>query len=298
MTLASDAAWDDVRIFVAVMRSLSFRAASKLLRVEQSTVSRRIAALERALGGELFDRTRAGPRPTELALRLAPQAERMAAQWTTLLERSAETSHGIAGRVRLSVPSSFAIQVILPYLIPRLRAAYPRLYVDLVVDERQSDLAMRAADVAVRFVKPDRGELVAKRAATIPTAILANRRYAERRESRVSALDWVVLDLSPAPTLDSVLLAPFTSVVPVMRTTMHLAQIEAVRAGLGVAVLAKTLMRIAPELVEIPVPELTPPLLHIWLVAPKSLSKTPRIRAVWSMLVAGLRELEEARLVT
>lgn len=293
LNLAHAAQWDDVRVFVAVMRTTSFRKAAKLLQIEQSTVSRRLAALERALGGALFDRTGVGPRPTELGLRLLPQAERMAAHWLSLIERSADTKQGMSGRVRLSVPSSFALHVVLPNVIPRLRAAYPLLNLDLVVDERQSDLALREADLAVRFVKPERGDLVAKRIVTLPSAIAANRKYAEGRVVTVPSLDWILFDLSPAPTLDSVFLSRFPKVTPVMRTTLHLAQIEAVRAGIGVALLAKPLLRSAPELTELKIDGLVLPEIPIWLVTPRSLAKTPRVRVVWVELERELRQLQE-----
>jgi DNA-binding transcriptional LysR family regulator len=75
---------------------------------------------------------------------------------------------------------------------------------------------------------------------------------------------------------------------PVLTTTSHLAQVEAVRAGLGVAVLARPLMQLAPELVEVPVelPEL--PSVPLWLVTLRSLRALPRIDALWSFLETRL----------
>ncbi|HRC58266.1 MAG TPA: LysR family transcriptional regulator, partial [Kofleriaceae bacterium] len=68
-TLPLPARWDDIRVLLAVLREDSFSGAATTLAVEQSTVSRRIAALESALGAALFERTPSGPRATELSLR-------------------------------------------------------------------------------------------------------------------------------------------------------------------------------------------------------------------------------------
>ena len=69
--------WDDVRVFLAVVRQGSFTLAAQTLETDQSTVSRRIAALESELGGPLFERTPRGPVTTELGARLREDAERM-----------------------------------------------------------------------------------------------------------------------------------------------------------------------------------------------------------------------------
>jgi DNA-binding transcriptional LysR family regulator len=168
---------------------------------------------------------------------------------------------------------------------------------DLVVDERAAKLSEREAEIAVRFFKPTEGALLAKRVATLATAVLANRAYAASREARVEALDWTVLDLSPARTLDAELLARFPDVEPIMRTNMHLAQIEAVRGGLGVGLLPGALCQLLPDLVEIVIPRLTLPRVELWLVTPEALGKSARIRAVWDLLAESLLELESGRLL-
>jgi DNA-binding transcriptional LysR family regulator len=296
-SLPETADWDDVRVLLAVLKHGSFRHAARTLRVQQSTISRRIASLEHALGGVLFDRTASGPKPTELARSLAPHAERMSLQWGALLAQS-RAGESVSGRVAISLASSFAVHVFIPFLIPRLRALHPGLHVDLHVDERAANLADRDAEIALRFFKPKHGDVTAKRVARLETAILVSRsRSMSLRSPAVpQALDWIVLDLSPAPTPDMTLLHAFSGLEPVMRTNMHLAQIEAVRAGLGVALLPRALCRILPDLVVLDVSELSLPVIDLWLVAPSRLAKAPRVRALWDFLASSLRDLESGKL--
>lgn len=287
------ARWDDVRVLLAVLREGSFSGAAQLLSVEQSTVSRRIAALETALGSPLFDRTAAGPRPTELALRLLPQAERMEAELTKLVDLSAEDGE-VRGRVRLALASSFAVQVVVPFLLPELRRLHPHLRVDLVVDERAADLGHREAEIAVRFFRPTQGDNLVKRVARLPTAVLGHERYLRGRTPTLSNLDWIVFDLPGASTPDGDFLAAHAPAIePAMRTNSHLVQVEAVRSGLGVALLVRAICAIDPGLVELSLPLPAGPELSLWLVTPRSLSTVPRVRAVWEFLEERLSGLEQ-----
>ncbi len=301
-TLPNPARWDDIRVLLAVLREGSFSGAATVLAVEQSTVSRRIAALEAALGAVLFDRTPAGPRATELALRLRPVAERMETELSTLIDLSAAMTEQLEGRVRLAVTSSFAVQIVIPYVLPALRTQYPGLHLDLIVDERAADLVQREADLALRFFRPTEGDLVAKRIAVLPTGVLAHRSYAEGRPRRAEALDWITMELSSGGgssgggssngSFDSSYLAAHTKVTSMMYSTSHLVQIEAVRAGLGVALLVRALRQLYPELIELDLGLPPSASVEMWLVAPRTLAVVPRVRAVWDFLATRLGALE------
>lgn len=304
-TLANPARWDDIRVLLAVLREGSFSGAAASLSVEQSTVSRRIAALETALGAVLFDRTPAGPRATELALRLRPAAERMEAELSSLIDLSASMTEQIEGRVRLAVTSSFAVQIVIPFVLPALRTQYPGLHLDLIVDERAADLVQREADLALRFFRPTEGDLLARRIAQLPTGPLCHRSYAEGRPRDASALDWIVMELASGHTpggapingsFDSAYLAAHAKVTPMMFSTSHLVQIEAVRAGHGAAMLVRALCQLYPELVELELGLPPGPTVEMWLVAPRTLAEVPRVRAVWDFLSTRLGALEGVEL--
>jgi DNA-binding transcriptional LysR family regulator len=280
--------WDDLRVLLAVLRAGSFSGAGELLRIEQSTVSRRIAALEAALQGTLFDRAATGPRPTELALGLRVHAERVEAEVLALLDQASAQRGAIAGRVRLALTESFAVHVIIPYVLKELRALYPDLHVDLVVGERAVDLGQREADLALRFFRPREGDLVTKRVATLETAVIGHRDYLSARPLTPDSLDWIALDLAHAPSADSAHVAAMIEREPVLRTNGYLAQVEAVRAGLGVALLSRLVLHLDPNLMAVDVGLPAGPPLELWLVAPSSLIRLPRVRAVWDFLDARL----------
>jgi DNA-binding transcriptional LysR family regulator len=291
--------WDDLRVLLAILRQGSFSGAATSLSVEQSTVSRRIAALEAALGGALFDRTPAGPRPTELALELRAHAERVEREVQGLLDQASAQHGAVAGRIRLATTESFAVHVLIPRLLGPLRARHPELRVDLVLGERAADLSQREADLALRFFRPSEGDLVAKRIAVMPTAVLAHERYLERFGPepgglRFEQLDWIVPEYPHPMQSATEQLLERAGVEPLLRTSGHLAQVEAVRAGLGVALLTRTLLRLDPGLrvLELGLPPT--PTVELWLVAPRGLSKLPRVRAVWEFLEAELATLNQA----
>jgi DNA-binding transcriptional LysR family regulator len=291
--LSDPARWDDLKVLLAVLREGSFSGAAQALGVEQSTVSRRIAALEAALDATLFDRAPSGPRATELALALREHAERVEADVQSLMDLTAAHRGAVEGRVRLALTESFAVQVIIPHVLGPLRALHSRLHVDLLVSERAADLSQREADLALRFARPTQGDLVAKRLARLPMAVLGHERYLAMRALDARSLDWIVLDLAGTVSLDGAYLAAhLPGLEPALRTTGHLAQVAAVRAGLGVALMTRALQRLDPGLVAPDVGLPPGPTLELWLVAPRSLSQVPRVRAVWEFLEKAMPLLD------
>jgi DNA-binding transcriptional LysR family regulator len=294
--LDDPARWDDLKVLLSVLREGSFSGAAQALGVEQSTVSRRIAALEAALQQPLFDRAPGGPRATELALALRQHAERVEADVQGLVDLAAAHRGAVEGRVRLALTESFAVHVVVPHALAALRALHPKLRVDLLVSERAVDLSQREADLALRFARPTQGDLVAKRVARLETAVLGHRRYLQGRTPSARELDWIVLDLPGSLSPDGAYLAAqLPELEPALRTTGHLVQVEAVRAGLGVALLARSLLSLDPELTQLELGLGPGPTLEVWLVAPRSLSQVPRVRAVWEFLEKTMPLLEQTQ---
>lgn len=283
--------WDDLRLLLAVLREGSFSAAARKLTVEQSTVSRRIAALEQELGSLLFDRLPDGPRATELATRLRAHAELVEAQVLAFSDEARGVSQAVEGRVRLALTESFAVQVVIPRVLATLRTRHPALAVDLLASDLSADLARREADIALRFYRPRGGDLVCKRVARLPLAVLGHKRYVRGRRREPSAFAWVGQELPGVTSPESEVLAPL-ELPRAMVVSSHLLQVEAVRAGLGVALLTRALRRLYPELVEVDLGLTEAPAVELWLVAPRALRAVPRVAAVWSMLEEALAELE------
>ena len=152
--------WSDFKVLLALQRAGSVAGAARLLQVDSSTVSRRLAALEEAVdtrllirGGREFAWTPAGR-----ALIEAGEAMEAAASGALRAVRTAKIE--VSGTVRISVPPGF-VPVLMSRLLPALRQAHPALQVELDGGFERVDLARGEADLAVRMVRPEEPDLVA-----------------------------------------------------------------------------------------------------------------------------------------
>jgi DNA-binding transcriptional LysR family regulator len=286
--------WDDVRLFLAAARCGGFGAAARALGTQQSTVSRRVAALEQRLGAALFDRQPGGLELTRLGRRVQAQAEPAEAALQGVTDLVSEEEREVAGVVRVALTETTASLFVIPHVLPGLLAMHPRLEVDLVTGNHASDLRRREADIAVRFFLERRGDLVTRRVARMPTGVLAHRRLVARL-SRVSPAQWPWVSVwrASGSALEESWVERFGP-RPRLTTNSFHAQFELVRAGLGVAVLPLAVTRAVPELVPLPLPAAQqPPLVDTWLVTPRAHRRVPRVAAVFSALLEGLAVLGE-----
>jgi len=288
--------WDDLRILLAVHRRGSLGAAASALGVHISTVGRRLAALEAALGQHLFDRTPDGTRPTAAAEELVPHAELMerAALGLNRARESLQTEP--EGVVRVTAPPGLVDHFIAPAL-PDLARHYPRLRLELLSSIGYADLTRREADLALRALRPRSGDLQAVRLGTVGFTLLASPPRVRQQGplQRPDDLPWVTYeaDLEHLPEVAWVL----GQVSPeriVLRSNSISAQIQAVRAGLGVKLEARPFAALA-GLAELPMAralrKALPPLptAEIWLVGHRALRRVPRIDAVWRFFEERIR---------
>ena len=171
--------WDDTRIFLAITRAPSARAAARSLGIDQATVGRRLNALEAELGTRLFLRARDGYLLTaagEAALAAARRMESAALHLRTQVEGQDDEPRGL---VRVTCTDSIAVDLLLP-AIARLQQRWPQIRVDLQVSAQLLSLAHRQADIAFRNVRPDTPDLVVRRVASWPVGLFASAAYLER----------------------------------------------------------------------------------------------------------------------
>lgn len=285
------AAWDDVRVILAVLRHGSFTAAARALGTEQSTVSRRIAALEAALGVALFERGRRAPTPTEAALELRPAAERIEAEIGQLIDAATGPgTRAIRGRVRIATTDELAAHVLVPRALPGLRAAHPELTLEVLTSYAAADLIGHQADVAVRFFPTTRGELIGRRIARLPTAILCARgRAAAWRRRPVTALDWIAVELAGLATPESTWLAAHVARPPSLVCSSYQVQLAAIRAGLGIGIGPRAYARFDRGLAVLDGADL--PALDVYLVTRRAIRHLPRIAVVLDAIAAAVGEL-------
>lgn len=171
--------WNDARFFLAVAESGSTLSAARALRISQTTVARRIAALEAALGLILFDRRRAGYAITPAGLALVDEARGVQAAATALAEAAARQQRAGGGTVRLTAEESFVVGV-LPPMLRELHDLYPDIVIELDASEEVRDLAGGGADIAIRVTKRiEGGGLVGRRVGTDLWTVYGSRAYVE-----------------------------------------------------------------------------------------------------------------------
>jgi DNA-binding transcriptional LysR family regulator len=172
--------WDDVRVLLAIFRARNQDDAARALGVDRSTISRRLAVLERSLGARLFVRTPAGVRPTDAALRLRPHAERMETEATGLATAAAAREERVSGLVRIATTEALGLQLVTRGLL-RFCERHPLLVLEILGSNRVVDLARGEADVALRVSPVHGASLRVRCVARSAVGLFASPGYLQRR---------------------------------------------------------------------------------------------------------------------
>jgi DNA-binding transcriptional LysR family regulator len=173
--------WDDLRFVLATARAGSALRAARELCVNQSTVLRKLDALEARLGTALFERQRSGLTPTDAGRTALDAAERMEAEVSALITQLAARRRQVTGLVRLTTSESLAGRLVTPGL-RAFHKTHPGVSVELLVSDERLDLARGDADMAIRAgSRPARAGVVARRLPDAEWTVYCSRRYAEER---------------------------------------------------------------------------------------------------------------------
>lgn len=141
--------WNDLRYFIAVARHGSTLAAGRALGVSQTTVARRIAALEESLGFPLFDKRQAGYALTPAGEQLLPKAAKVEESASAFSEAAAAHSRDLSGTVKITTEEIYAVTLLAP-LLPELRQLHPEIVIDLDTSQAIRDLGAGEADISLR----------------------------------------------------------------------------------------------------------------------------------------------------
>lgn len=280
--------WDDLRYLLAVHRRGTLAAAAKELKVTKATASRRLAALEEALGARLVERKPSGLVLTaagRAALDAASEMDRVAA---SLHERVASASDARPrGTVRFTAPQWLAERIFIGAM-PELRAKYPELEVELLGTNQMLNLAQREADLAIRNVRPTQRSLVARKVGLLGGCVYASKLYLERRGTPASPDAIAGHDVLVYETFGGMpgfewLKEPARGGVVAFRANDPAALVSAATAGLGLVAVPCLLGDREPSLVR--VPALGFSRCELLLVTHEQLRRTARVRAVSDFVV-------------
>ena len=292
--------WDKLKIFHIVAETGSFTRASAALNLSQSAISRQISALEGELKVTLFHRHARGLKLTEQGRILfdttSELVERLGRAQDKLYESRAQPS----GPLRITTTVGFGSI----WLTPRMAefiSLYPEIAVTLVLDDRQLDLAMGEADIAIRMAPPVQPNLIQRRLLTVRFYVYAGQSYLKKfgRPKSPEELDKHKLityrdQLSRAPLPNARWLLelgadPAHPRQPVITFNTVYGVYRAVQSGLGIAALPDYLGQSDAALVRI-LPELEGKKVDAYFVYPREMREARRITAFRDFLVGKVAE--------
>ena len=168
--------WDNVRVFLAVARAGQFVAAARRLGLDHATASRRVAALEAALGRKMFDRRTTGAKLTSAGERFLAAAEQMESAFLHAQAEVSDVDVELSGDVRIGAPDGFSTY----YLAGALRdfaEKHPGVRLQLAPLPQLTPLARRELDIVIGLDKPETGRFVARRLTDYSLGIYASADY-------------------------------------------------------------------------------------------------------------------------
>ncbi len=290
--------WDDVRYFLAVAREGSVRAAAERLGVNHSTVLRRIAQLEERLGTQMFEKLPSGYRLTPGGEEVLEFAEQMEASSNRLETRIFGRDQGVRGLLRVTLAPTLATHLLMPDFAEFARL-HPDIEIEILSSGELANLTNREADVAIRVVY-DRKTLPLnlhglKGPELFGGIYMSKDRLAEWRAGAPDPIRWIVISIHGIP--DWAGEGEVRAAEIPFRVTDAVAQVVAVRQGLGMTTLPCFVGDADPLLVRVPGTDL-----HmygtLWLLTQGETRKTKRVRlftefvsrrlAAYAPLLAGL----------
>lgn len=292
--------WNDLRYFLAVARSGTTLAASRLLGTSQSTVARRIAAMEAALGLALFLKGPSGYDLTPDGEELRNEAETAEAAMNAFEARAAAHRRSLSGTVRLTTNEMFASMSLLE-IASDFRKTFPEMRLQVITSDGRLDLAGGEADIALRAGgRPSEPGLVGRRLLKDPWSLYCSRSYAASfgvpsSESELAGHRIVIIDpLKLSNHYGPWIKAHIPDEAVVMWQSSVPGLYAAIKSGLGISLMSDFVAGTDPELVRAFTPQVpSPP--EIWLVTHERLRHVPRIRATLDFIAGHFQHRQTAQ---
>lgn len=297
--------WNDLRYFIAVARGGSTLAAGRALRVSQTTVARRIAALEDAIGFPLFEKRQAGYALTPAGQELLSRAQQVETSASAFAEAAAAQSREVKGTVKITTEEVYAITILAP-LLRELHERHPEILIELDTSQQVRDLGAGEADISLRSTKnaDQPAGLVGRQLCIDDWTLYCSRDYAARHgvPRNLAELKQHAFIGGGGGNLWIHYQGWLQTLGLESNVAMHHATsgglLSGVRSGFGIAVLPCVIADSDPDLLRC----LPPRGEHgriLWLFTHERCRHTPRVRAVidflYDRLSRHIRQLETKR---
>lgn len=274
--------WNDLRYFLAVARSRTISLAGRRLGVDHATVARRLAALEEALGLQLFERTPRGYNLTRHGETLLGMAKGLEVEAVRIQENASGKNQGLSGSVRISTPEGFGNYFLAARMGP-LVEAHPKMTVEVITIQQIVALSRREADVVVTLTEPPAGNYVHEHLTDYSLHVYASKSYLAGSPPIRARDD--LLDHRFIGYVDDLIFTRALNYLPEIHPGLRAglqnsslsAQVSATVAGMGLCVLPTYIARHEPDLVPV-LPDQISLRRSYWMVADLDLANTAQVR--------------------
>jgi DNA-binding transcriptional LysR family regulator len=280
--------WDNIRIFLAVARLQSAFEASNHLKIDQSTISRRLKKLEEEIGTELFTRNSQGHMLNANGHSLLEYAETIESTISSMESKIGGDSQILTGSIRLGATEGFGSTFLAPHLA-NFCGLHPGLDVDLLALPRFINLSKREADLVVSIERPETGPYTTCKLTDYKLQTYATQDYLDSHHQIKNPEDLnrhkftgYVDEYSFSPKLQYLKNLVPNAHVP-LRSSSLTAQLHAAVRGKMLAVLPCFLAKTHPALIPV-LPEKTSFNRTFWLVAPSERKSIARVTELWDYL--------------
>ena len=287
--------WNQARAFLVTAEEGSLSAAARALGLTQPTLGRQVAALEKSLGIQLFDRVNAGLTLTPTGVELLDHVKKMGEAANGLSLSATGLSSQLEGTVCISASESMAFFT-LPPILKALRQAHPGIKIELEVSNETHDLNRREADIAIRAYRPTQPDLIARKLKNYNGCLYVNPDYwtelnNQYGDNALQHADFIGFSntFEYANILKQKLDINISQSQICYVTSNHLVHWQLVKQGLGIGVMTTEVGDAEPDVVQVQ-PDKAAITGEIWLVTHQELRTSLRIRKVFDFLATHLED--------
>lgn len=296
--------WDRLRVFHIVAQAGSLTEAGHALNVSQSAVSRQVSSLEASIGVSLFNRHARGLVLTEQGEHLFRITRIIFAQVNAIGTVISESRDGLSGSLRIATTIGIG-SVWLASRLKKFTQAYPKLRLNIHLTDEGVDFTMREADVSINYNEAlPTEDVTQKELATIRMSVYASKEYVQnygmpKKPEELDQHRLITFGEAGAPVANASWLLRFGTQpgvlrVPYLSINNAFGMLQAVKAGIGIAILADFIAADHDDLVEL-FSDIQTPTMIMYMTYPKALDGLGRIRALYEFIKAELNKKSKSK---